>query len=358
MANTQFNRKIAGLFVLFCAGMLAGCGGSSSTSTMKSGTGPLTGNWQFALTNTTVVNPLVSKEAGFLTETGNQVDGSLTFQGQTCTGSGPVSGTADASNVSFVVNQPGLDVNLAGAPGTESLDGTGTLVCTPGTSSSGTACLSGTYTLIARGCGKSESGTWTAFQMQPLNQTLSGTFTQNNTGNTSTMSATLQQGPAAGTSATVTGTLTPAVPAGGTCVTPGGETSASLTGQISGNSVILGTIIGPDNTVGTIKGQIQGVWYPLGNANFAESVLDFSNTPGISKGTAYAFTTFKGCNLSNDPNCTQPDQNNPNCVVDPTCVPDPINPDKCPGPTNSQCTGIKIIGCEGGTGTLCKSGAC
>ncbi len=357
MANIQLKTKIAGAFVLLGAGILAGCGSNSSSAT-KPGSGPLTGNWQFALMNTSIVNPLISKQAGFLVQTGKQVDGTLTFQSAKCSGSGPVSGTADGSNVSLIVNQPGLDVNLTGAPGIESLDGTGALVCTPGNSSSGETCLSGTYTLIARGCGKSESGAWNAFQMQPLNQTLSGTSTQNNTENTSTLSATLSQGPANGTSATLTGTLTPALPSGGTCVARNGETSAPLTGQISGNSVILGTILGPDNTVGTVKGQIVATWYPLGNANFSESVLDFSNTPGISKGTSYGFSIFKACNLSNDPNCTTSDQNNPSCVVDPTCVPDPINPDKCPGPTNSQCTGIKIQGCESGLGTLCKSGDC
>ncbi len=356
MANTQIQKKIAVLFTLFCAAMLVGCGGSGSSGTTKPGSGPLSGNWQFALTNTSITNPIISKEAGFLAQTGNQVDGTLTFQGPACAGSGPASGTSDGSKVSLVVNQPGLDVNLTGADGTESLDSTGTMLCTPGSSTSGTACMTGTYTLFARGCGKSESGTWDAFQMQPLNQTLSGTLTARNTGNTSTMSAALQQGPGNGTSATLTGTLTPAVPGGGTCVAPAGMTSAPLTGQISGNTVVLGVIAGPDNTIGTVKGQIQGVWYPLGNANFGEPVLDFSNTPKISNGTQYGFNTFVKCNLTNGPSCTQPDLNNPMCVVDPTCVPSPTN--ICPGPTNPECTGIKIMGCEGGTGTLCKSGAC
>ena len=357
MANIQFKTKIAVVLVLVCAGMLAGCGSSSSSSTPKPGSGPLTGNWQFLLTNTNVSNPPITKQAGFLSQTGKQVDGTLTFQSSKCSGSGPVSGTSDGKTVSLIANQPGLDVNLTGAPGTESLDGTGTLVCTPGNSSSGSACLSGTYNLIARGCGKSESGTWNAFQMQPLTQTLSGTFTDNSTGTPTTMSATLQQGSASDTSATLTGTLTPAVPAGRACVVPNGETSAVLTGQISGNSVILGTILGPDNTVGTVKGQIVAVWYPLGNANFGEPVLDFSNTPQISRGTAYNFSQFTACNPRTVSGCSA-DVNNPICVVDPTCVPDPINPDNCPGPTNTQCTGIRIQGCESGLGTLCKSGAC
>lgn len=220
MANIQLRRKIAGAFALLCAGMLAGCGSSNSSSPTKPGSGPFTGNWQFALTNTTGANPPVSKEAGFLAQTGKQVDGTLTFQSSKCSGSGPVSGTSDGKAVSLIVNQPGLDVKLTGAPGTESLDGTGTLVCTPGNSTSGIACLSGTCVLIARGCGKSESGTWNAFQVQPLNQILSGTFTQNNTGNTSTLSATLSQGPANGTSATLTGGAT-----------------VTLTGTVSGSTM-------------------------------------------------------------------------------------------------------------------------
>ena len=350
-----WNKKMSSFVTLVCAGMLVGCGGHSSSSTTTTGSGALTGNWQIALTNTTVKNPLVSKQAGFLSQDGKQVGGRLTFQSAMCSGTGPVTGTADGANVALTVNEPGADITLTGQNGTESLDGTGTLVCTPGSSSSGSACMTGTYVLLARSCGKSESGTWNAFQMQPLSQTLSGTFTQNNTGTTTTLSATVQQGAGNGTTAAVMGMLTPAVPGAGTCVAPSGVTSSTLTGQISGNSVILAVIAGPDNTVGTIKGQIQSVWYPLGNANFPEPVLDFSNTQGISKGTGYNFSIFKAC--THNQGCP-PDLNNPMCVVDPTCVPDPINPDHCPGPQNSQCTGIQFTGCESGTGTLCKSGAC
>jgi hypothetical protein len=201
---------------------------------------------------------------------------------------------------------------------------------------------------LASGCGRSESGAWNGFQVQPLNASLSGTLTQNNTGVTSTASVTLTQGAnTGGTSATVTGTLTPA--AGASACIPSG----TLTGQISGNEVILGIIAGPDKTIGTIKGQILGQWLPLGNATLPEPQLAF---PG--QGTAYNFAIYKGCNLQTDPNCLDPDLNNPKCVTDPTCTPDPLDPSKCPGPTNPQCTGIKVIGCEAGTGTLCQSGAC
>ena len=357
MANKR--RRVASLLVLLFIMMLVGCGGSSASSPTKTGSGVLTGNWQFALKNTTIVNPLVSKEAGFLAQDGKQIGGNLTFQSAKCSGSGSVTGTADGTRVLLKVNQPGLDVNLTGDSGMESLDATGTMVCTPGSSLSGSACMTGTYVLFARGCGKSESGTWSAFQVQSLTQTLSGTFTDTQSGGSTTLTAALTQGAAGGTSALISGTLTPAVPSGrGVCVAPGGATSASLTGQISGNNVILTTIIGPDNTVGTVKGQIQAVWYPLGNGTFTEPVLDFTNTPAISKGTSYVFNYLKSCNLFNDPSCIVPDLSNPKCVIDHACVPDPTNPDKCPGPSNSMCTGIKSASCESGAGTLCKSGAC
>lgn len=152
-----------------------------------------------------------------------------------------------------------------------------------------------------------------------------------------------------GTSATVTGTLTPGT--GATACIPSGQ----IAGQVSGNSTILAILSGPDNTVGTIKGQIQGVWLPLGNGVLTEPMLDFSSKP-----SSYSFALFKKCNLQSgtDPNCVTPDLHNPECVTDPACTPDPLDPSKCPGPTSPKCTGIKLVNCETGTGTLCKSGSC
>jgi len=283
-----------------------------------------------------------------LLQSGKQVSGSLTFQSKSCAGTGPVSGTADGSKVALTVNQPGLAVNLAGDTGIASLDATGALLCTPGSPGSGNSCVTGTYTLLASGCGSSESGTWAAFQIQPLSETLSGTLTAN-TGATSTASVTLQQAAnTGGASAVVTGTLTPD---GTSACVPAG----TLNGQISGNAVILAIVSGPDKTIGTIKGQIQGVWLPLGNANLPKPTLDFSG-----EAASFKYTIYKKCNLQSglDPNCVDPDLNNPQCVTDPTCTPDPLDPSKCPGPTNPQCIGIKVVGCEGGKGTFCKSGAC
>jgi hypothetical protein len=345
--------RVTAAISLVCVGILTACGGSSSSRAPQPGSGALSGNWQVALTRTSGQSPVVSHEAGFLLQTGKQVGGSLTFQNNkgTCVGTGAVSGTADGSGVALTVNQPGLTVNLTGDTGIASLDPSGATVCTPGGGSAGgNSCLTGGYILLASGCGSSESGTWNGFQVQPLNMALSGTLTSNSTGATSTASVTLKQAAnTGGASAAVTGTLTPA--AGASACIPSGP----LAGQISGNAVILAIISGPDKTIGTIKGQIQGLWLPLGNAALPEPQLAF---PG--KGTAYNFSIYKGCNLQsgNDPNCIDPDLNNPMCVTDPTCTPDPLDPSKCPGPKNPQCTGIKVVGCESGTGTLCQSGAC
>ncbi len=341
--------RITAAITLICVGMLTACGGSSSSPAPPPGNGALSGNWQVALTSTSGKTSTVSNETGFLLQSGKQVSGSLTFQSKSCAGTGPVSGTADGSKVALTVNQPGLAVNLTGDTGTSSLDPSGALLCTPGNPSSGNSCVTGTYTLLASGCGSSESGTWAAFQVQPLNMTLSGTLTANGSGTTSTASVTFQQAAnTGGASAVVTGTLTPD---GSDACVPSGP----LTGQISGNAVILALLSGPDKTIGTIKGQIQGEWLPLGNANLAEPTLDFS-----AKTSLYNFAIYKKCNLQSgtDPNCLDPDLNNPQCVTDPTCTPDPLDPSKCPGPTNPLCTGVKVVGCEGGKGTLCQSGAC
>lgn len=350
MTNNQ-KTKIATAVALICVGMWAACGGkSSSSSTTTPGNGALSGNWQVALTNTSGKSPTVSTENGFLVQTGKQVSGNLTFRSKNCTGTGAVSGITDGATVAFTVNQPGLGINLTGDLGIASVDGTGAPTCTAGGASSGKSCLSGNYVLLASGCGSSESGTWTAYEIPPLSGTMSGTLIQNNTGVTSPASITLQQGPnQGGSSATVTGTLT-AGSGASACIASG-----SVTGQVSGNAVILGILSGPDNTVGTIKGQIQGVWLSLGNGVLTEPVLDFTG-----KDSAYNFAIFKKCNLQSgtDPNCTTADLNNPQCVTDPTCTPDPLDPAKCPGPTNPKCTGVKLNNCEAGKGTLCQSGAC
>ena len=337
------------LGVLVALLSLAGCGGSSpSKSTSPSGA--LAGNWQVALTSTSGKKPKVSVETGFLQQSGNQVSGNLSFLSASCSGTGAVTGTADSSGVALVSSLPGLSVNLSGSAGMATLDTTGAMVCNPGGSATGgNNCLSGNYILLANGCGVSESGTWSAFQVQPLSGSMSGTLTQNGTGVTSPASITLQQGAnTGGTSATVTGMFTPG--AGATACIPAGP----VNGQVSGNSVILAIQGGPDNTIGTIRGQIQGVWRPLGNGTLTEPILDFT-----AKNSSYNFSIVKKCNLQNggDPNCT-PDPNNAECVTDPTCTPDPLDPSKCPGPTNPGCTGVKLNNCEAGKGSLCQSGAC
>lgn len=336
---------------LIGAGLFTGCGGSSSkSSSPANGAGALSGNWQVSLTNTSASTPVVSTESGFLVQSGKQLNGTLTFQSKTCSGAGVATGTADGSAVALNVNQPGLGIQLTGDTGTASVDGTGAAVCSTGNGSSGRSCLMGNYALLASGCGNSETGTWSAFHIASLSGTMNGALTQNSTGVTSPASVTLQQGTnSGGASAQVTGTLTPGI--GASACIPSGQVS----GQVSGNSVILAVVAGPDNTIGTIKGQIQGVWLPLGNGVLTEPMLDFT-----AKTSSYNFSVFKKCNLQSgaDPDCLTPDLNNPECVVDPACTPDPLDPPKCPGPTNPKCTGVKLSNCEAGKGTLCQSGAC
>ena len=187
--------KIMAAVALIGAGMLTGCGGTSSVSSAPAaGTGALSGNWQVSLTNTSSGAPIVSTESGFLVQSGKLLNGTLTFQSKGCSGAGAASGTTDGSAVALNVNQPGLGIQLTGDTGTASVDGTGATACSPGSGSNGKSCLMGSYVLLASGCGSSETGTWSAFQIASLTGSMSGTLTQNKTGVISPVSVTLQQG--------------------------------------------------------------------------------------------------------------------------------------------------------------------
>ena len=147
-----------GLLAVVVLGLavLTGCGGSSSKS--PASTGELAGNWQFTLQMTRAPHT-TTLLSGFLQQTGKAVTGAVELtpplqSPPLCGGSFAVAGTFDGQNAVLTVNEGGASVSLTGT-------GNGST-------------LSGTYSLVASGCGKDESGTFTATLVKPLNGTLQG----------------------------------------------------------------------------------------------------------------------------------------------------------------------------------------
>lgn len=242
------------LLVAVC--MLWACGGSTSKSSAAD-SGPLSGNWQFQLTTdnsfaspdqncapaTTPPTPSFCV-GGFLLQKTGTLSGQLAYTitvpsqpGTFCnSGSATVSGTVSGQNVTLTAVAGGQTFSL-----------TGTLTSDGST-------MMGTYSSSGQGCGNAQSGVpWSATSVPPLSGAIQGGLHSVSSQVTNLqdrafpVTGTLSQGPNTGaSSATVTGTLNfqnyPCV-----------ET-ASVTGQISGNSVIL-RLIGLDGSnIGAIGG--------------------------------------------------------------------------------------------------------
>jgi hypothetical protein len=204
--------------------ILTSCGSTSSKST----SGALSGNWQFTLLQNYPVPATQLSVSGFMTETNNALTGSFQVPvlgtSDNCGGVSTVSGTVSGSNVSLFVNNSGTTLNFTG---TISPDGKS---------------MSGDYQGLAGACFVNVStGTWNALLIPPLNGNFTGTLTgsaymQALTGTTApppiSVSGSFTQGPNAGASnAALTGTITAV---GYPCFT-----TAALTGTISGQNVYL-----------------------------------------------------------------------------------------------------------------------
>ncbi len=269
--------------LLFAAlGFLSACGGSGSSSSSQN-TGTLAGNWQFSMTAPTDGSFLGGVQGGFLLQKSGAVSGALTYsislppqqQGGAATlcnsGSAPLTGTLN-----------GQSVTLTAAAGAQTFTLTGML------SADGTTMM-GTYdSTDGQGCGTVQAGLqWSATLVPPLTGTVQGDF--HSALNPALrdqdfpVTGVLTQGENIGASnATVTGTLTFQ---GYPCLA-----TASVNGQISGNSVIL-QIIAPN---GLNVGQIGA---PAGSVN--PSPVNFSSIAGgdgmvLQGSNSYGVTT-KSC---------------------------------------------------------------
>lgn len=205
--------------------LMTACGGGSSSAGSQSGS--ISGNWQMSLQkNQSKLKP--KTQSGFLVQSNNAVTGDLLFTGIPCSGVGTVTGSVTGANVSLVVDPVGITVNLTGAV------------------SSDQTSMSGNYTLLASGCGSTESGTWKANIVKPLNGNLQGTFTSTRLGKALPVTGQISQGQNTGSSNT---TL-----AGNLNITGYCFASATISGAVSGTAVVMNLV----NSSGTEIAQLTG----------------------------------------------------------------------------------------------------
>ena len=303
--NALFVRKgFRNYFCVFLLGcilsMLSACGGSSSKGAAQNSS--LAGNWQFSMSNPDPTSPTGTSyglQGGFLLQNGGTVTGQAVYSisgnpvGEggwvVCdSGSAQITGTVSAQTVNLTVVAGSQTFALQGTLASDgSMRGTFT---TPGGTASG-------FSSCGVASPQSGSASWTATLVPPLSGTITGSFHSSGAFNLNNqnfpVTGTLIQGPNIGASnATITGTLSFIDPATLISVYPCVDT-ASVNGQISGNTVIL-QIIGLNGAnIGQIGGTTGSAVNPVTVNSIAPNVyaLQSSNTPGY---------------VVNTPSCTTP----------------------------------------------------
>jgi hypothetical protein len=239
------------LLALLLASLLVStaCGGGSASSTSSPSVTPIAGNWQMTLQETGKMNSS-GTVSGFLGGTNDALTGSAAYTATTCAGVGTVTGSVNGSDVTLSVSPTGLNISLTGTLGSDR------------------SSMSGDYILLASGCGKPQTGTWTGNLVQPMTGNLTGNLTSSSTGNpVYPVTAMINQGNGTGaSSAPLTGTFT-AGSTGSSCFPPG--IIVNVSGLISGESVVIGLT----DVAGDPLGQITGVW----------PSLDSTATPPVTK---------------------------------------------------------------------------
>jgi uncharacterized protein (TIGR03437 family) len=109
--------------------------------TGPTGSSGMTGNWR--ITASSSMYGIVSTVTGLITQTGNNLAGTLTLSGTPCATTGALTGTLTGSNLNMDLNESGQHVIL-----------TGTLAANGNSAS-------GTYTAPEGGCTSGDRGTWT-----------------------------------------------------------------------------------------------------------------------------------------------------------------------------------------------------
>ncbi|MGC2398321.1 MAG: choice-of-anchor D domain-containing protein [Acidobacteriaceae bacterium] len=289
--------------------VLSGCGGSN-TSNQPQASGQLAGNWQFTLatppdgsfegncpSSSGTLAPLCF--GGFLLVQNNgSVTGAITYA-IVLPGANPTICNSGSAPVTGTVN--GQTVTLTAAAGNQTFTLTGVL---------NASTMMGTYTSTAgKGCGTAQTGLqWSAIYVPPLSGAIGGNLHSTQSGSLRNqvfpVTGTLTQGENIGASnATVTGTLNFQ---GYPCLS-----SASVNGQVSGNSVVLQIIANNGLNIGQI-GAPAGFVNPgpvtvLSSA--AGTALQGSNGYSVTTSSCPGGVTDIGdvcLGLGNTTACTQP----------------------------------------------------
>jgi HYDIN/CFA65/VesB family protein len=265
--------------------LLSGCGLSSSSQSTDSGS--IAGNWQF----TNFASPGDGSfsgglQGGFLLQKGSSVQGQIVYS---ISSPNAVQNPCSAGTAAVTGSATGQKVSLVAIAGVETFKLDGTL-------SQDGKTVSGTYSSTdGQGCGTAQSGLqWTAVLVAPISGTIQGSLHSTGGGNQTSLTnqvflvtGFLQQGPNVGaSSAIVSGTLNFQ---GYPCVS-----SAFVSGQVSGNSVVLQMIGSNGLNIGEIGG-------PPGRLN-PVLVSGSSNGNALRGSNAYAVSTkaCPGANLPGD----------------------------------------------------------
>jgi hypothetical protein len=217
--------NVSALALLLCLVILTACGGGTSGD-ISSGD-LLSGNWQIVLQ----LSPTTLKtESGFILQSGQAITGQFVIADQTvCAGLGSAQGKVSGSSVALTVNQIGQTVGLTG---TTVNDGSS---------------MSGKYSILASGCGASQTGTWTADRVKTLKGSFNGMFTSTpNPSLVYAVAATVSQGPNTGLSTSdLSGTMSST---NAPCFT-----TLSFNGLISGTSVVFNLLASDGSPVGQFR---------------------------------------------------------------------------------------------------------
>ncbi len=251
---------LAMTLLLACTLMLPACGGNSTSSTSQTGT--LSGNWQFTMVSSDSNYPAGTQyglQGGFLVQSSGKVNGQAQYSvafDQLVNGL-PVVCDGGSATLSGTVS--GETVTLTAVAGAATFQLTGTLSSDGSSLSSGQFTTTGGGTVSGQLCGAATTqgtpGVWSAILVPPLTGAVTGTFHSVALENqVFPVTGTLVQGNNIGaSSATVTGNFSFLDAATQITNYPCFSNGAvNVTGQISGNTVIL-QLIGTD---GSQDGQI------------------------------------------------------------------------------------------------------